>query len=55
MFGLLIAIVVFSSAFKGASYIHAMGDEEYDIIKDFSTGNFNAPVAERNGYKRVSK
>ena len=28
------------------SYIDAMGDEEYDIIKDFFTGNFNVPVIE---------
>ena len=27
-FGLLIAIVVFSSASEGGSYIHTMGDEE---------------------------
>ena len=32
MFGLLIAIIVFSSASKGGSYIHAMGDEQYDVI-----------------------
>ena len=24
-----------------------MGDEEYDKIKDFFTGNFNVPVADR--------
>ena len=24
-----------------------MKDEEYDIIKDFFTGNFNGPVADR--------
>ena len=48
VFGLLIAIVVFSSASKRGSYIHAMVDEEYDIIiKDFFTGNFNVPVADR--------
>ena len=29
----------------GGSYIRAMGDEEYDIIKDFFIGNFNVPVA----------
>ena len=44
---LLIAIVVFSSASKGRSYIHAIIDEEYHIIKDFFTGNFNVPVAAR--------
>ena len=37
MFGLLIAIVVFSSDPKETSYIHAMRDKEYDIIKDFLT------------------
>ena len=37
---LFVAKVVFSSASKGGLYIHAMGDEEYDIIKDFFTGNF---------------
>ena len=37
MFGLLIAIVVFSSDPKERSYIHAMKDEEYDIIKNFLT------------------
>ena len=47
VFRLLIAIVIFSSASKGGSYIHAMGDEECDIIKDFFTGNFNVPVASR--------
>ena len=48
VFGLLIAIVVFSSASKRGSYIHAMVDEEYDIIiKDFFTGNFNVPVPDR--------
>ena len=24
-----------------------MGDEEYDIIKDFFAGNFNVPVGDR--------
>ena len=47
VFGLLIAIVVFSSGSKGGLYIHAMGEEEYNIIKDFFTGNFNVPVADR--------
>ena len=28
LFGLLIGIVVFSSASEGGSYIHTMGDEE---------------------------
>ena len=28
VFGLLIALAVFSSASKGGSYIHSMGDEE---------------------------
>ena len=37
---LFVAKVVFSSASKGRLYIHAMGDEEYDIIKDFFTCNF---------------
>ena len=45
--GLLIATVVFSSASNRGTFIHAMGDEEYDIIKDFFTGNFNVPVADR--------
>ena len=36
VFDLLIAIFVFGSASKGGSYIHTMGDEEYDIIKDSS-------------------
>ena len=31
--GLLIGIVAFSSASKGGLYIHAMGDEKYDMIK----------------------
>ena len=35
VFGLLIAIVVFSSASKRGSYIYAMKDEEYDVIKRF--------------------
>ena len=48
--GLLIATVVFNSASKGGTFIHAMGDEEYDIIKDFFTGNFNVPVADRTRY-----
>ena len=47
VFGLLTAIVVFSSASKGGSYIYTMGDEEYNIIKDFFNGNFNVPVADR--------
>ena len=47
VFGLLIAIVVFSSGFKGGSHIHAMGDEEYNIIKDFFTGNFNVQVTDK--------
>ena len=51
--GLLIAVVVFSSASEGGSYIHAMGDEEYNIIKDFFTGNFHVPVETDHGYKRV--
>ena len=46
-FGMLIAIVIFSSASQVGSYIHAMKDEEYDIIKDFFSGNFNVPVADR--------
>ena len=46
-FGLLIAIVVFSSASEGGSYIHTMRDEEQDRIKDFLTSNFNIPVAYR--------
>ena len=48
VFGLLIAIVVFRSGFKGGggSYIHAMGDEEYNIKKDFFTGNFNVQVTD---------
>ena len=55
VFGLLIAIVVFSSASIGGLYIHPMGDEEYDIIKDFFTGNFIVPVADQteHDYKRV--
>ena len=40
VFGLLIAS-------KGESYIHAMGDDKYDIIKDFFTGNVNVPVTNR--------
>ena len=39
-------------------YIDAMGDEEYDIIKDFFASNFNVPVMEQqmeHGYKRVRK
>ena len=51
-FGLLIAIGVSSSATMGVSYIYAMGDEEYDIIKDFFTGNFNVPVADRTGLQK---
>ena len=47
VFGLLIAIVVSSSTSKRGSYIHAMGDQEYDIIKDLFTGNFNVPVADK--------
>ena len=39
VFSLLIAILLFISASKGGWYIHAIGDEEHDIIKDFSTGN----------------
>ena len=27
--------------------MHPMGDKEYDITKDFFTGNFNIPVADR--------
>ena len=42
VFGLLIEIVVFNSASKVE-----MGGEEYDIIKDFFTGNFNVPVADK--------
>ena len=42
VFGLLIAIVVFNSASKVK-----MGGEECDIIKDFFTGNFNVPVADK--------
>ena len=45
--GLLIATVVFISPSMGQSYIHATGDEEFDIIKDSFTGNFNVPVADR--------
>ena len=33
----LITLAVFSSVSKGGTYIHAMGDERYDIIKDFFT------------------
>ena len=40
VFGLLVAKIVFSSTSKCGSYIPAKGDEEYDIIKDFFTGNF---------------
>ena len=47
VFDLLIAIVVFSSTSKRGSYMHAMGDEEYNIIKDLFTGNFNVPVADK--------
>ena len=47
VFGLLKAIVILSSASEVRYYIHAMKDEEYDIIKDFFTGNFNVPVADR--------
>ena len=47
VFGLLIAIVVFSSASKGRLCIHAMGEEVHDIMKDFFTGNFNIRVADR--------
>ena len=46
--GLLIGIVAFSSASKGGSYIHAMGDEKDDMVKDFFTNNFNLPVADRS-------
>ena len=55
VFGLLIAIVVFSSASKGGLYIHATGDGEYDIIKDFFTCNFIVPVADQteHDYKRM--
>ena len=42
VFGMLIAIVVFNSASKVE-----MGGEEYDIIKDFFTGNFKVPVADK--------
>ena len=45
VFGLLIAIVVFSFASKGGSYIHAMENEECDIR--FFTGSFNVPAADR--------
>ena len=44
-FGLLITIVVFSSASEGGSFINTMGDEEQDRIRDFLTSNFNIPVA----------
>ena len=57
VFGLLIAIVVFSSASKGRLCIHAMGEEVYDIMKDFFTGNFNEnfnyELQIEHGYKRV--
>ena len=46
--GLLIGIVAFSSASMGGSYIQAMGDEKYDMVKDFFTNNFNLPVADRS-------
>ena len=42
VFGMLIAIVVFNSASKVE-----MGGEEYDIIKDFFTGNSKVPVADK--------
>ena len=35
LFGLLIAIGIFNSASQGGLYIHAMGDDEYVIIKDW--------------------
>ena len=47
VFGLLIAIVVFSCVSMGESNKHAMRDEQYNIMKDFFTGNFNVPVADR--------
>ena len=53
VFGMLIAVVIFSSASQVGSYIHAMKDEEYDIIKDFFTVNFNVPVAGEHRYKPV--
>ena len=37
----------FSSGSNEVSYMHPMGDKEYDITKDFFTGNFNIPVADR--------
>ena len=57
--GLFIAVAIFSSASKGESYIHAMGDEVYDIkdfyMKDFCTGIFNVPVANRTRLQKIVK
>ena len=47
VFSLLIAKLFFSSGSNEVSYMHPMGDKEYDITKDFFTGNFNVPVADR--------
>ena len=57
--GLFTAVAIFSSASKGESYIHVMGDEVYDIknfhMKDFCTGILNIPVANRTRLQKSVK